>query len=107
IELAPEHPGLRPRRPRLRVDPDALQRRQVDHQPSVAERMPGNAVTTETNRDQQIALAREAHGRNHVCDACAAGDAGGAAVDRAVPYSAGSIVTRARRQQELATEGFR
>jgi hypothetical protein len=69
--------------------------------------VPGDAVATGADGDQQVALAREAHRGDHIGHACAAGDAGRAAVDRAVPDLAGSVVTGARRQDELAAEGFR
>jgi hypothetical protein len=104
VELAPEHAGLRPRRPCLRVDPDALHRRKVDHQPPIADRMPGDAVTTGADRDHQIALAREAHRRDHIGHARAAGDAGRTAVNRAIPDPAGSVVAGAGRQQQLSVE---
>jgi hypothetical protein len=104
VELAPEHAGLRPRRSRLRVDPDALHRREVDHEPPIADRMPGDAVTTGANRDHQITLAREAHCRDHVGHTRAASDAGRMAVDRAIPDHASSVVAGARRQQQLSAE---
>ena len=99
VELAPEHAGLRPRRPRLRVDSDALHRREVDYQPPIADRVPADAVTTGTHRDQEIALARETHRRDHIGHARAAGDVGRTAVNSPIPDPAGSVVARARRQQ--------
>ena len=54
--------------------------------------MPANAVATGAHRDEQIALARVANGRDHVGDAGAAHDAGRPAVDRAVPDRAGLVV---------------
>src|SRR5262249_36526384 len=104
VELAPEHAGLRPRGPCMGVDPDALHRRKVDYQPPIADRMPGDAVTTGPDRDQQIALTCEAHRRHHVGYARAAGDAGRMAVNRTVPDPAGSVVAGAGRQQQLSAE---
>jgi hypothetical protein len=104
VELAPQDTGLRARSPRLRVDRDALHRRKVDHQPPIADRMPGDAVTTGADRDHQIALAREAHGRDHIGHARAAGDAGRMAVNRTIPDPAGSVVAGAGRQQQLSAE---
>ena len=86
------------------IDSDALHRREVDHQPAVAERVPADAVATGADRDQQIALAREAHRRDHIGHARAAGDAGRMAVNRAIPDPAGSVVAGAGRQQQLSAE---
>ena len=66
--------------------------------------MPGDAVTTRADRDHQIALAREAHRRDHIGHARAAGDAGRMAVDRAIPDPAGSVVSGAGRHQQLSAE---
>ena len=104
VELAPQHARLGARRPRCRVDADALHRRQVDHEPAVAERMPADPVATGAHRDEQIALARVANGRDHVGDAGAARDAGRPAVDRAVPDPATGVIVDARRQQQLAAQ---
>ena len=104
VELSPQDTGLCARRPRLRVDRDALHRRQVDHQPPIADRMPADAVTPGADRDHQIVLARESHRRDHIGHARAASDAGRMAVDRAVPDPAGSVVAGARRQQQLSAE---
>jgi hypothetical protein len=61
VELAPEDAGLCLRRPPWQVDPDPLHRPKIDQQPSSADCVPGDAVATRTDCDQQIALAREAH----------------------------------------------
>ena len=64
IELAPQHARLGARRPRCRVDPDAPHRREVDHEPAIAERMSADSVATGAHRDDQIALARVANVRD-------------------------------------------
>ena len=46
VELAPQHARLGARRPRCRVDSNALHRRQVDHEPAVAERVAADSVAT-------------------------------------------------------------
>jgi hypothetical protein len=106
VELSPQDAGLCARRPRGRVDLDAFHRRQVDHEPVVAERLPADSVATGADRDEQVALAREAHSRDHVGNACAARDAGRTAVDRAVPDPAGGVVAGAGREQQLSAERF-
>ena len=47
VELAPQHARFGARRPGLRVDVNAFHRRQVDHEPAVAERMPADPVAPE------------------------------------------------------------
>jgi hypothetical protein len=37
------------------VDPDGLHRRQVDHQPAVDDRVPGDGVPAAADRDRQVA----------------------------------------------------
>jgi hypothetical protein len=92
VELAPEHAGLGARGERRRIDSDSLHRREVDHEPAVAERVAADAVATGAHANQQITLAGEADRGDDVGDAGAPGDARWAAVDRAVPDRAGLVI---------------
>ena len=104
IELAPQHARLGAHRARCRVDSDALHRRKVDHEPAIADRMSADSVATGAHRDDQIALARVANGRDHVGDAGAACDPGRPAVDRAVPDPATGVIAGACRREQLAAQ---
>src|SRR5262245_42369891 len=102
VEFAPEHARLGSSCPGVRVDPDALHRRQVDYQPLIADRVAGDTVSAGTDCDEQVALASEPDGRDHIGDARAAGNAGWVAVERAIPDPACGIVAGASRQQKLS-----
>src|SRR4029077_2312506 len=92
VELAPEHAGPSAGGTRRRIDSSSLHRREVDHEPAVTERVAADAVATGAHANQEITLACEVDRGDDVGDACAAGDAGWAAVDRAVPDRAGLVV---------------
>jgi hypothetical protein len=85
VELSPERAGLHPRGARLRVDPDALHRPQVDDDPVVADRMAGIAVPSAADGDRQAGIACESDRRDHVRDALAMRDQRGEPIDGAVP----------------------
>jgi hypothetical protein len=104
VELSPEHAGLGPGGARRRVDPYPLHVREVDHESAVAERVTPDAVAAGADRHRQLALAREANGRDDVGDPAAERDAGGMAVDRSVPDRASGVVARVARQHHLAAE---
>jgi len=85
-----------------RVDGDAAQRRQVQHQPVVAQGAAGPVVPAAAHRQRQGVLARGADGRGDVLAVLAAGDQRRAVPDRAVPDPAGSIVARVGGRQHAA-----
>ncbi len=104
VDVAPESTTLHPGRATGGVDPHGPHRREVDDDPVVAHRGAGNVVAAAPYGDLQVVVAREAHGRDHIGHARAAGDAGRMTVDRAIPDPAGSVVAGAGRQQQLSAE---
>ncbi len=102
VELAPEHAGLSARGARRRIDPDPLHRREVDHEAAFAERVTADAVAAGAHRHRQVSLAGEANRGDDIGHSRAAGDAGGAAVDRSVPDRARCIVARVGGQDHRA-----
>ena len=80
VELAPGQAGLRAHDPRLRIDVDPLHRRQVEHDPVVADRVAVDAVTAALHGERQSGLAaREARPRRrrpHPRNARSAADGG-------------------------------
>jgi hypothetical protein len=92
VELAPEHSRLRAGNSAVRIDPDALHQRQIDHEPAVTERVAADAVAAGAHRDKQIVLAGEVERGDDVGDAGTAGDPAGSSVDSAVPDRAGLVV---------------
>ena len=104
IEIAPRHAGLRRHRAPLPIDPDALHRRQVDHEPAVADGVAGDVVTAAAHGDQQLVGPREIDGGEHVGRTGAPRDQGGLAVDRAVPDTAGGVVAGVTGLQQRTTK---
>ena len=104
VDVAPQSTALHPGGATGGVDPHGPHRREVDDDPAVAHRGAGHVVAPAPDGDLQVVVAREAHRRDHIGHARAAGDAGRTAVDRAVPDPAGSVVAGARRQQQLSAE---
>jgi hypothetical protein len=104
VELAPEDACLSPRSSSARVDLDRLQWREVDHEPALADGVPADPVAAAAHRDEQVALARETDGRDHVGHPCAAQDRSGTAVDRAVPDLACVVVSAIPWTDDLALD---
>ena len=104
VDVAPQSTTLHPGRATGGVDPHGPHRREVNDDPVVAHRGAGDVVAPAPYGDLQVALAREAHRRDHIGHPRAAGDAGRMAVNRAIPDPAGSVVAGARRQQQLSAE---
>jgi hypothetical protein len=104
VELSPEHAGLGPRGTGRRIDSDPLHRREVDDEPAVADRVSADTVAAGADADEQGPLTGEADRRDDVGDAGAAGDAGGAPVDGAVPDRACGVVAVVAGTEHLATE---
>ena len=66
VELAPRHAALRLHRAPRAVDPDALHRREVDHQAAVADGVAGDVVTAPADGHQQMVGPREIDRPDHV-----------------------------------------
>ena len=60
IELAQCRPALDPRASARRVDLDRLHRREIDHQPAIAERVAGDVMSAAANGEDQIVPPGEA-----------------------------------------------
>jgi hypothetical protein len=107
VELAPEKSRLRARRSRRRIDPQALHRREIDHEPAVTHRGAGDVVAAGSHGHEQIALACETDSGPDVGGAGAARDEPGTTIDRTVPDRAGGVVLRVAGTDELSTEVLR
>ena len=68
VELTEQHTCLHARGTRVRIDPHALQRREVDHQRVVCDRETRKGVAAAAHRDRQAALASELDRCDHVGD---------------------------------------
>src|SRR4051812_29315362 len=92
VDVPPGRAPLDPHRARGRIDAHALHWREVDHQPVVADTETGAVVPAATDGNEEVALAREGDGGNHVRDARAARDEAGLTVDHRVVDRAGGVV---------------
>src|SRR5688572_32392527 len=61
VELPPEEPRLRPRRPTARVHPYSFHRRKIDHDPVTTDGRTGDVVAAASHRDDEFALAGDAN----------------------------------------------
>src|SRR5207244_12884490 len=93
VELTPGHAGLRPRHACLRIDVDPLQRREVEHDPAVADGMAVDTVTAALDGERQAGLAREEDAGDDVGRTRATHDQPRAAVDHRVEDGACLVIT--------------
>jgi hypothetical protein len=94
IELTDGEAGFGPHGTRCTIDANTLHGRKIDHEPVVADRLAGNAVTTATHCDGQVVLAGKAHACDHVRRAGAARDDRRTAINDPVEDDASCIVSR-------------
>ena len=85
-----------------RIDQDGAHLREVDDEPVVAERPPGDVVAAAPHRDGEVVRAGEVHRSHHVRGAAAAGDEPGAAVDGGVPDPPGGVIAGVARADDAA-----
>ena len=74
VKVAPGEPGLSAHRPPGGVNADALHGREIQHQPAIADGIPGHVVPAATDRHQQVMRASELHAGDDIGGASAAGD---------------------------------
>ena len=77
---------------------------EVDHDPVVAGREPGDAVAAAADRDHELLLARESKCRDDVVDVRRPNDERGPPVGHPVPDRARPVVPGVVREDDLAGE---
>src|SRR6266508_886797 len=88
------------------IHPNAVQLREIDHDPAVRGREAGDAVAAAAHRDRQVVAAREPYRADHVGRALAADDERRpAAVVRTVPDPPRLRVTIVFRRHDLSLHG--
>ena len=102
--LPQQRAALDPGAAALRVDPDRVHRRQVDHQPAVGHRQPDDAVAAALHADLQAGLAAEPDGGHDVVGRRAARDQRRPPVDDGVPDLAMRVVTVVAGPDQLTGE---
>jgi hypothetical protein len=106
VQLGEEGAAVHTGRAPFRIDLGSPHRGEVDHDPVVAGREPGDAVTAAPDCDHELLLAREAKRRSDVVDAGRAGDDRGPSVEDPVPDGASLVVPGVGREDDLAGEGL-
>jgi hypothetical protein len=106
VDMAPEASPLSPDRSHQRVRTHAGHRREVDHQASVTQRVPGYGVSPTSDRYWHLALPTEAHGGDYVSSSSTARDHGRFALDISVPDLLGSIEAFVARFEHFSYERF-
>src|SRR3954469_8592803 len=104
VERAPADTGLDACGAAVWIARDALHERQVDHEPTVADRRPRGIVVAATHRDEQAVRPGKVHGATYVGGVNAPGDESGTAVDHAVPDTAGVVVAGRTRLKQSAAQ---
>jgi hypothetical protein len=102
VEVRQGRPAPDDRPAFVRVDPHAVQEREVDHEPVVTDRRPGEAVSVSADGDLQAVVAAEGDGGGHVARGPASCDQCRLAVDRAVPDRPGVVEARFTGQHDGA-----
>jgi hypothetical protein len=107
IELAPEKACLCTRESPGGIDPSSFHGGEIDHQSTVTDGGASNAVTAASHRNEKIVLARKPDCSLDVGGACAACNERRVPIDRTVPDSAGGVVRRVARTDQLSSELMR
>src|SRR5918994_6038817 len=100
VQLAQQDPGLGSHGSRFGVHANPLHLPKIDDHPAVAHAQPRVAVAAASHRGELLLIAGEANRGDHVGDACALGNQGRAAVDRAVPDHPLAVVRRVARANQ-------
>ena len=90
VDVGPDRTAADGRPARIGIDAHAVHRREVDHDPVVAGREPGDAVAAAAHGDREVVAAREADRGDHVRRAGATDD------ERRPPAVVGAVPHQAR-----------
>jgi hypothetical protein len=104
VELSPGDPRLSTRGALDGIDPNTLHCRQIDHQPAIADRVPGDVVAAAAHRHQQPVVPGEIDRPDHVRRAAAAGDQCRPPVDHAIPDPPRVVIAGIVRSQQRAAQ---
>jgi hypothetical protein len=104
VQRTERRAALHPGAPRDRIDGDAAQRGEVDHEPAVRDGETGDVVAAATDTDLQVALTGRAHRGDDIADRGAPDDQLRAVVDHPVPDRPGGVVPAAVWSEDLAVE---
>jgi hypothetical protein len=104
VEVAEGAARLDRRAAGFRVHPNALHRREVDHEAFIADSISRDVMPAPADRDEHAFLARELNGLDHIFRPRAAGDERGPAVDHGVPDLAHFAVGRVTRKKYIPLE---
>jgi hypothetical protein len=85
----------------IRIHSDGSHGGEIDHQPFVADRVPGYVVTATSDGYQQAVIAGKGDRAHHIRHTCAPHDQPGLAVDHRVPDRACGVKSRIAWQQNL------
>src|SRR5262249_18250194 len=81
-----------PRSASVWVNLHLAHRREIDHQPAVAQRLPGDVVAAPAHGDRQVVFQCKAYGQRDVGGAAAADDQPGPPVYHRIPYGPRFVV---------------
>ena len=106
VDVGPDGAAAHRGAPRGGIDVDLVHLREIDHDPVVAGREPGDAVAPAADCDLEVVAAGEAHRGRHVAGGGAADDERRAPVVSAVPHLARLRVAGVGRGDHLAFDAL-
>src|SRR5262245_1197384 len=81
-------------RPECGIDPNSLQRREIDGEPVITERAASDVMSAAANRNFELVPPRKSERTRHVISVDALHDDRRSAIDHRVPDLAGFLVSR-------------
>ena len=86
------------------INPDRFHVRQIDHQTTIANRIPGNIMPAAAHRQKQVMLPGQIDRTDHVADTGATDNHAGSSIDHSIPDLADFIIGRVRRQDHVTPD---
>ena len=107
VERPQECAALDPGALLTRVDTNRTHRSEIDHQPIIWDSQAQHAVSTATDADLEVQVARRPNRCPHVRNAAAANHETWSPVDHGVPYRARRVIARVSGGEDVAVECLR
>src|SRR5438874_6268479 len=104
VERPQECAALDPGALLTRVDTNRTHRSEIDHQPIIWDSQAQHAVSTATDAELEVQVARGPNRCPHVRDVVAASDQARPPVDHRVPYRARRVIARVSGGEDIAVD---
>ena len=105
IDIPPGRPALDAHDTSVGIDPHATHRRQIQHQPVIADAVAGDAMSSSPHRGQQLLLAGQVDRVDDISGARALHDQARAAICQAILDNPGLVIPVVLRRQQPTPKG--